>query len=229
MLSKLMKRIYYFFAAVVPPPLLVCRLAMSSGVPTSSAVVGMPPCPAAWRTNNLPSIAVLQGKDYFEVRNMTIMLPYYEEQRFTRKWILVVQYLLLLLFAGIGFLLVFQQKTGVLIAVMPFGLVCLIVALFRMVRLQVQIGEDEIRYRFYPFHRRFRVIKKAEVSSISVRTYDALGEYGGQGIRYGRKGMAYTITGNYGIGIIMGTGKEILLGTGQPEKVAAALKQYHWI
>ena len=160
---------------------------------------------------------------------MTILPPYYEEQRFTQKWILVLQWLLLLLFAGIGFLLVYQQKTGVLTAVIPFGLVCLIVVLFRIVRLQVEICEDEIRYRFYPFHRRFRVIAKAEVSSISVRTYDPLGEYGGRGIRYGRKGMAYTITGNYGIGIITKTGKEILLGTGQPGEVAEALKQHHWI
>jgi hypothetical protein len=41
--------------------------------------------------------------------------------------------------------------------------------------------------------------------------------------------MAYTVMGNYGIGINLITGKEILLGTGEPEEVTEVLKQNHWV
>ena len=44
-------------------------------------------------------------------------------------------------------------------------------------------------------------------------TYSPLKDYGGWGIRYGRKGKAYNVSGNKGVMLSMKDGKAIMIGS----------------
>jgi hypothetical protein len=103
----------------------------------------------------------------------------------------------------------------------------LISLLFLSFRLETQIREDAVYVRFFPFHRRFQCYTWEELSKIFVRKYSPIAEYGGWGYRIGWPGQggAYNVSGNQGLQLEFKKGKKLLIGTQQPEAVAAALKK----
>ena len=111
---------------------------------------------------------------------------FYEEQKFTQKWILFLIYSpwVLCFFASLMALL--QKKAGLFTAILPFVAISVIVLLFKSLKLQTRITVDGIYYRFFPVQRMFRAIKKSDIEKLEVKTYDPLSEYGGWGI--GRRG-----------------------------------------
>jgi len=84
---------------------------------------------------------------------------------------------------------------------------------FYVMKLEYRITDEKIDYKYFPFHRKWRSIDRTEVASISFVKYSALKEYGGWGIKYGRKGIAYNVSGNYGIFVELKSGKTMMLGT----------------
>jgi hypothetical protein len=60
-------------------------------------------------------------------------------------------------------------------------------------------------------------------------TYEPIAEYGGWGIRFGNKGMAYDVRGNKGIYITLTSGKHILIGTSKPNETEQFLKKNEYI
>jgi hypothetical protein len=54
--------------------------------------------------------------------------------------------------------------------------------------------------------------------------YQPLLEYGGWGIRLGRRGWAYTISGNRGVQIALKDGKSFLLGSQREIEMEAILR-----
>ncbi len=49
-------------------------------------------------------------------------------------------------------------------------------------------------------------------------------EYGGWGIRYGMKGMAYNVSGNRGVQLEFETGKRLLIGSQRPEELVSQIQ-----
>ncbi len=81
-------------------------------------------------------------------------------------------------------------------------------------RLETQIDEQGVHYRFSPFHSSKRLIKWEEIAEINVRTYSPILEYGGWGYRISfGKGKAYNVKGNKGIQLLLKNGKKLLIGT----------------
>jgi hypothetical protein len=149
---------------------------------------------------------------------------FYEEQKFTQKWLEFVLYFLwassivVSLFAFLG------KKAGPLVAIVPFLVVSIIVLLFHSLKLQTRITSDGIYYRFLPFQRKFRFIKKSDIDNLEVKSYEPISEYGGWGIKFGKNGMAYNVKGNKGIYITLTSRKHILIGTSEPSEVELFLK-----
>ena len=50
-------------------------------------------------------------------------------------------------------------------------------------------------------------------------------DYGGWGIKYGLKGLAYNISGNFGIQLELKSGSKILIGTQKPDEVKKLLDE----
>ena len=149
---------------------------------------------------------------------------YREEQRFNQRWLLISVGAAFLASVLVSLVLLSGGRTSIFWALLPplAGAVTLL-PLFRA-RLQVTIDAESIRYRFRPFHLRERVILRSGVKLLRVVRYNPLLDYGGWGIRTGRKGRAYTVSGRYGLSVTLRGNRRILLGTDRPGELAAFLR-----
>jgi hypothetical protein len=153
-----------------------------------------------------------------------------ESQKFDQWW------LQLMFYSGIG--LCIYVSVQQLLYKIPFGnnpapdglliffilLYLIIFILFQSTRLITEIDDREIRYRFYPFQTRFKTILRSDIEKMEVITYRPIIDYGGWGVRFGRKGMAYNVSGNIGLLISRKNGKTILIGTQKPDEMKEKLE-----
>ena len=72
-------------------------------------------------------------------------------------------------------------------------------------------------------HLSFHKIRLEDLTKYEVRTYSALKDYGGWGIRYGRRGKAYNVSGNCGVQLEFSNGDRLLFGSQKPEEFTKAL------
>jgi len=91
------------------------------------------------------------------------------------------------------------------------------------VNLATEVREDGLYIRFFPFHLSFHKIAREDIKEFHIRTYKPIREYGGWGIRYGRKGKAYNVSGNRGVQLRLSNGKKLLIGSQKPEELIEAL------
>jgi len=94
---------------------------------------------------------------------------------------------------------------------------------FYKMNLTTEIRSDGIYYRFFPFHLSFHKIRLEDLTKYEVRAYSALKDYGGWGIRYGRRGKAYNVSGNCGVQLEFSNGDRLLFGSQEPEEFTKAL------
>jgi hypothetical protein len=92
-------------------------------------------------------------------------------------------------------------------------------------RLITTIDKNGIEYRFAPFHIKPRIIEWSAIESYQVISYNPIREYGGWGIRYGKKGMAYSIRGDKGLLLNLKNSKTLLIGTQQVQELNDFLVQ----
>jgi len=94
--------------------------------------------------------------------------------------------------------------------------------LFYSTKLITEVRDDALLIRFFPLtHQKipFEDIRRCE-----VRTYSPIREFGGWGIRYGRKAKAYNVSGNRGVQLELSNGKRLLIGSQRPEELARAIE-----
>lgn len=84
------------------------------------------------------------------------------------------------------------------------------------VYLKIIIDDDSITIIFFPFIK--KNILFDEIKKIEIIKYSPLKDYGGWGIRYGNKGVAYSIGGNLGLSITLLSNKNILIGINNKNK-----------
>ena len=95
-------------------------------------------------------------------------------------------------------------------------------------KLENNIDEKVITYRFVPFHYKSIFKSWQEIKSASIRKYHPIREYGGWGYRISfTKRKALTTKGKKGLQLVFQDGNELLLGTQHPEKIAQLLKHYN--
>ena len=158
-------------------------------------------------------------------------LLYREVQQFRQVWIWVIVVVLTgsVWYATVEQLLL-QRPFGdrpmldmlLLIYWLIFGMG--LPALFFFGQLVTEVRADGIYLRFSPFHRTFRSIAFTEVKRCEVRTYRPIREYGGWGIRYGRQGQAYNVSGDRGVQIELLHGKRLLIGSQRAEELWRAIQ-----
>jgi hypothetical protein len=96
-------------------------------------------------------------------------------------------------------------------------------ALFYSFKLVTEVRYHGLYVRFFPLQFHSHKISFEEIKTYEIRTYSALKEYGGYGIRYGKNGKAYNISGNRGVQFEFLDGKRLLIGTQKPEELIQAL------
>lgn len=164
------------------------------------------------------------------------MVKFHEVQRFRQKWfqisLIVVSQSLIIVF-GYGMIkqLVFGHPwgnrpmsdtalavVGPLMILMGIGLAFL----FYKMKLLTEVREDGVHINFFPLTRQTVLFKN--IISCEVRTYRPIREYGGWGVRYGRFGKAYIVSGNRGVQLKLSNGKGLLIGSQRPEELAQAIQ-----
>jgi hypothetical protein len=93
------------------------------------------------------------------------------------------------------------------------------------IRLETRVLDGEFGYRYFPVHLKWKTIKSGEIKKAEVADYSGLKEFGGWGIRWNRRGKAYTVSGRGGVWITLKSRKEILFGSKKAEELANALKR----
>jgi len=88
--------------------------------------------------------------------------------------------------------------------------------------LRTRVFADQIELRFGRYTR--FLIPVNEIASAEPVTYHPLRDYGGWGIRFSGKGRAYSMRGNTGVQLTLTDGRRILIGSGQPAELAAAIR-----
>jgi hypothetical protein len=155
---------------------------------------------------------------------------YRETQRFRQWWIwaLVLGIAVLSLYGAVQ-QLIWGKPFGNNPA--PDGWMIVIAVIFGIglpifmytINLTTEIRNDGLYVRFFPFHLSFTRIATHEIKRFESRTYSPLGEYGGWGIRFGKKGKAYTVSGNRGVQLELTNGKRLLIGSQRPEELVETL------
>src|SRR6266487_2797058 len=150
---------------------------------------------------------------------------YSEEQRFNQKWVRFILWSITILCIIISALVIIQGKANYIVGLLPSIFSIMLLILFSKIKLEIMINENMLEYKFKPFLH--RIITRDKIKRVSVVDYDPISEYGGWGIRYGKKGWAYTVKGVHGIKIITSLGKTILIGTSKPLEVSEFLQKYY--
>jgi hypothetical protein len=153
-----------------------------------------------------------------------------EQQRFTQWWL----WLIIAVISGLQWWGFVQQ----IILRRPFGdhpgpdwMVLLFALLYGTglpllllsFRLTTQVQSDALYIRFTPFHLRPVQIDFAAIRRCQAVRYSPLLDYGGWGIRFGRNGKAYNVSGNLGVLLEYSNGTKLLIGSRQPEQLAVAI------
>ncbi|MGB3589092.1 MAG: hypothetical protein WBA23_21270 [Tunicatimonas sp.] len=103
-----------------------------------------------------------------------------------------------------------------------------IVLLTYKAHLFVQIDDQGIKFQLFPFQWAVHSIDWADIDEMYIRKYDGLAEYGGWGMRYGRKGKAYTISGHSGVQLHLADDQQILIGTQRPAELEELILQLRY-
>ena len=85
--------------------------------------------------------------------------------------------------------------------------------------LDTEVRETGVYIKFKPFHRKWIPLNFEDIFKVEAVTYSPIKEYGGWGIRYGRKGKAYNVSGNKGLFVTLRNGRNIMIGSGNHEEL----------
>ena len=106
--------------------------------------------------------------------------------------------------------------------VVPIG----VSAMFLLLKLETEVRAGGLYVRFFPVHIKFKKFCAEDLSECYARAYRPLVEYGGWGIRFGKQGRAYNVSGKKGVQLVLKNGKRLLIGSQKSEELAAAISSF---
>ena len=158
-------------------------------------------------------------------------VSYSEKQRFRQRWL----WMLLLIFPVGSLWALFQEIIlgsvfGSNAESIPVLFVLVVIsAMFTLFMyttgLDAEVVEEGLRIRFWPFHLNWMLFPFSSILKAEAVTYSPLAEYGGWGIRYGRKGKAYNVSGNKGVLLSFKDRKNILIGSKNHEMLCSSINE----
>jgi len=163
------------------------------------------------------------------------MVYFSERQRFRQPWLWALTLPSMAGTVGLLWYGMYQQlflgrpwgnqptgDTALIVMGVATSLLCLgILWLLWASELRVELRDDSLHVRFFPFLR--RSIPYARILRAEACAYSPIAEYGGWGVRYGRGGKAYNVSGNRGVRLEIEGGERLLIGSQRPEELARSL------
>jgi len=96
--------------------------------------------------------------------------------------------------------------------------------LFLTLKLQTIVRPDGLYVRFFPIHINYKKFTTEDLSEYYAIRYRPIIEYGGWGIKWGKLGKAFNVSGNWGLQLILKNGKRLLIGSQKADELAAAIE-----
>ena len=156
-----------------------------------------------------------------------------EEQRFNQLWLIILIVLSALVPSGIilGSYIKDSSRFTTIEFILILFLMLFASGFIFLFKLTTRIDEKGIHYKLFPFHIKQKTIYWNEISKAYVRTYDAVLEYGGWGLKGGAlweksKGKAINVSGDVGIQLELKNGKKLLIETLKKNDAQSILKTY---
>ena len=158
---------------------------------------------------------------------------FHEEQQFRQMWVWIILIIPTIILWYIAIQeLVFGNTVGnsnmskEMMFAFWFGFGVLFPLFFYKLKLITQVRRDGLYIKFAPIHFSFKKIQLDNLKRNFVRNYDPIGEYGGWGIKYGKNGKVYNVSGNRGVQLEFMDRKNILSGSQKPDQLNSAIEQY---
>jgi len=96
---------------------------------------------------------------------------------------------------------------------------------FAALSMVTEVFADSVVIRYRPLVR--RTIALSEVVRVEARTYNAVKEYGGWGIKgWSRAKMVYNVSGNRGVELTLSDGRSVMIGSQRAEELAAVIESH---
>ena len=154
-------------------------------------------------------------------RASTDQLLFLETQRYHRAWMWALMGLALTTLAAVAVIQYKQPGSEIYwLSFSSIGLLALLILLFAGVlykaHLITKIDSQGIQFRLFPFQWVYQQIDWQDVEEVYIREYDAISDYGGWGVQYGPQGKSYTVSGRFGIQLILSDERRVLIGTRRP-------------
>jgi hypothetical protein len=153
-----------------------------------------------------------------------------EKQQFRQGWLwaLLIIVFIAVALGLIGVIDAYLKDDVEAWVLVVFGLGALLTAalfgFFMFGAMITEVREDGLAVRFQPVWG--KVISYDEIESAVAREYSPLREYGGWGYRIGPNGRAYTVSGRHGVQLTLKNDRPLLIGSQEPETLAAAIFQH---
>jgi hypothetical protein len=155
--------------------------------------------------------------------------PFHEVQYFHQRWRLALLAGLVAVFLYGSFEQLVQGRPwglrpvpNALLLLMTLGVAGLLYWLLKM-HLVTEVRDREVYIHFRLLWRPRQFPFTAILSAEPV-SYQPIEQFGGRGIRRGRHGWAYTVSGNRGVKLVLAGGEQFLIGSQRAEELAAAIQ-----
>lgn len=106
---------------------------------------------------------------------------------------------------------------------LAIGFTLMLVYLFWVMALIVEVRTDALYVNVRPLKR--RTVDYPEITRVEPCQYQPTLQYGGWGIRHGRGGWAYNVSGNRGVKLHLADGKHLLIGSQRDWDLAQAIEK----
>lgn len=96
--------------------------------------------------------------------------------------------------------------------------------LFLKLQLTTDVRDDGLHVRFRPFIKRH--IAFSDIRECAARHYSAITEFGGWGARWRPATVAFTISGNRGVQLVLHSHRRVLIGSQHADELASAIQAH---
>lgn len=160
-----------------------------------------------------------------------------ETQRFRQLWLWLLLISIAVIFLNESAVYLFQwfislQSAGSTsnwfsLAINLFSILAVLglLSLLFFSRLKTTIDKEGVNVFLWPLQKKARFFSWDDIEEVFIRKYRPMDDYGGWGIKHGRKGKAYNVSGNMGLQLFLKSGEKLLIGTQKHVELEAFLKQ----
>ena len=120
------------------------------------------------------------------------------------------------------------SDTGLLVtALLIFAVIIISAFLLFGSKLVVEVTNETINITFWPYFKKGISYSMTDIERYEIRKYKPIKEYGGWGVKQGKKGVgkAYNVRGNIGLQLYLKDSKKVLVGTERGDALLRAMKK----